>query len=158
MLSQLFAALVEESLSAYSYDASLAGLAYSVGNEPDGIQIVASGYSEKLALLLEVVVKRMKNFVVDPGQFELVHDRLTRAYKNAKQNNPSTIADTHLRHLTRQTHWTIDDRLDALAGLRLSDVESHARKLLERLYIDGLAHGNIRREVSPLLFLLLSCR
>jgi insulysin len=114
--SQIFASLVEESLASYSYDATLAGLAYSVGNEVDGLELVVSGYSDKLPLLLKVVLEKLRDFEADPKQFEVVHERLTRAYKNTKQNNPSTMADSHLRHLTRQTHWTFDDRLEVLKG------------------------------------------
>lgn len=112
----MFAMLVEEALSEYSYAASLAGLSYSVGNDTEGIQVVVSGYSDKLPLLLEVVVRQMKEFVADEKQFEIVHDRLTRAYKNAKLNNPSALADSFLRRLTRQTNWSFDERLEALQG------------------------------------------
>lgn len=114
--SQLFANLIEESLAEYSYDAALAGLSYDVGNETDGLQLIVSGYSDKLAMLLTVVLEKLKNFQVDPSRFALVHDRLCRAYANAKLNNPSTLADSFLRHLTRETHWTFDERLEALAG------------------------------------------
>lgn len=140
--------LVEESLSSYSYDATLAGLSFAVGNEADGIHIVVSGYSEKLATLLQGVVERLAQFSANPSDFDLIHDRLTRAYKNANQNNPSTIADTHLRHLTRETHWTYDERLQALEGLKADDIDSHARAVLHELRIDALVHGNICKEVS----------
>lgn len=42
--------------------------------------------------------------------------QLSRAYANARLNNPSTIADSHLRHATRQTHWTYEERILALEG------------------------------------------
>ncbi|ORY54263.1 Metalloenzyme, LuxS/M16 peptidase-like protein [Leucosporidium creatinivorum] len=144
--SQIFASLVEESLASYSYDATLAGLAYSVGNEVDGLELVASGYSDKLPLLLKVVLEKLRDFEADPKQFEVVHERLTRAYKNTKQNNPSTMADSHLRHLTRQTHWTFDDRLEALEGLTPRDIEKHSKELLAELQIEGLVHGNATKE------------
>lgn len=74
--SQIFTSLVEESLSQYSYEATLAGLDFSVGNETDGIQLVVSGYSDKLSVLLEVVVDRIKSLKVDPSRFALTHERV----------------------------------------------------------------------------------
>ncbi|KAK4058714.1 metalloprotease [Microbotryomycetes sp. JL221] len=144
--SQMFTTLIEESLNEYTYAATLAGLGYSVGNEPDGLQLVVSGYSDKLAVLLKVVLNKIKNFEIDSKQFEVVHERLNRAYKNVKLNNPSGLADSHLRHLTRQTHWTFDQRLEALKGLQPSDIESHGRQLVKALSIEGLVHGNVLRE------------
>jgi len=86
MLTQLFTTLVEESLSKYSYDAELAGLSFTVGSESVGISLMVSGYTEKLSVLLEVVLNRMSDFAVQEKLFELMHDRLTRAYSNVKMN------------------------------------------------------------------------
>ncbi|KAM0792534.1 hypothetical protein ACM66B_005203 [Microbotryomycetes sp. NB124-2] len=144
--SQMFTTLVEEALNEYTYAATLAGLGYSVGYEPDGLQVVVSGYSDKLSVLLQVVLRKLVNFEADENQFKLVHDRMTRAYKNVKLSNPSGLADSHLRHLTRQTHWTFDERLEALQGLTPRDVEEHGRQLLAQLSIDGLVHGNVNRD------------
>ncbi|GAA5919925.1 hypothetical protein JCM1841_000046 [Sporobolomyces salmonicolor] len=146
ILTQLFTSLIEESLAKYAYDATLAGLDYAVGTETDGFSLTVSGYTDKLSVLIGVVLDKIKCFQADSKQFELVHDRLERAYRNAKLNNPSTTADSHLRHLTRQTHWTFDDRLEGLQGLSTTDVDQHAAKLIAQLQIDALVHGNLARE------------
>ncbi|GAA6026785.1 hypothetical protein JCM8097_005860 [Rhodosporidiobolus ruineniae] len=146
VLTQLFTSIVEESLAKYAYDASLASLDYSLGTEPDGVLLVVSGYTDKLPLLAKVVLEKLRGLQVEEKTFELVHDRLVRAYKNAKLNNPYQLADSQLRRLTRQTHWSYDERLEALQGLSPSDVEFHASALLSQLSIDSLVHGNFRRE------------
>ncbi|GAA5908366.1 hypothetical protein JCM6882_007915 [Rhodosporidiobolus microsporus] len=152
VLTQLFTSLVEEALVTYAYDATLAGLDYSLGTEATGVLLVISGYTDKLPLLLRVVLEKLKGLQVDPNMFELVHDRLVRAYKNANLNNPYQIADSHLRRLTRQTYWTWEERLEALQGLTPSDVEKHAATLLSELSIDSLVHGNfVKDEASAML-------
>lgn len=50
-----------------------------------------SGYTEKLSVLLEVVLNRMLNFEIDDKLFDLMHDRLTRAYSNVKMNKRVSI-------------------------------------------------------------------
>ena len=77
---------MEESLAKYTYDASLAGLSFAVGSEPNGFTLMISGYTEKMSVLLEVVLDRMLDFKVEDKLFDLVHDRLTRAYGNVKMN------------------------------------------------------------------------
>ncbi|GAA6006563.1 hypothetical protein JCM11491_005007 [Sporobolomyces phaffii] len=145
ILTQLFTTLVEESLAKQTYDASLAGLSFAVGAEPTGLTLIVSGYTEKLPLLLQVVLDRMLDFRVDVKLFDLVHDRLSRAYRNVKMNNPSSTADSHLRQITRQTWWSYDERLEALTGLEIEDVKRHRLVLLKQLELDALVHGNFAR-------------
>ncbi|BGP22999.1 a-pheromone processing metallopeptidase ste23 [Rhodotorula toruloides] len=142
ILTQLFTSLVEESLIKYSYDATLAGLHYSFGTESGAFSLVVSGYTEKLPLLASVVLDTANDFQIATMDFEIVHDRLTRAYANAKLSNPSVLADAEIRRLTRQTYWTWDERLEALQGLTLADVRQHASQLLSKYSLDALVTGN----------------
>ncbi|GAA5835179.1 hypothetical protein JCM3766R1_006893 [Sporobolomyces carnicolor] len=158
ILTQLFTTLVEESLAKYTYDASLAGLSFAVGSEPNGFTLMISGYTEKMSVLLEVVLDRMLDFKVEDKLFDLVHDRLTRAYGNVKMNNPSSIADSHLRQITRQTWWSYDERLEALSDLRIEDVRSHSKTLLKDLEIDALIHGNFARQDATSLLALVETK
>lgn len=77
MKAQIFANLVEEALAKYSYDAVLAGLRFVVGNDPSGLEIIVSGYNDKLHVLLDVVLDKIQNLVVDPSTFALIHDRVS---------------------------------------------------------------------------------
>jgi len=74
--SRLFTELVKDSLNEYSYDADLAGLSYSFEQQGDGILLNADGYNDKLAVLLEVVVKRMKELKVDKKRFDIIVDQV----------------------------------------------------------------------------------
>lgn len=166
ILTQLFTSLIEESLTKFSYDATLAGLHYAFGTESGGFSLIVSGYTEKLPLLASVVLDTAKDFQIADKDFEIVHDRLTRAYANAKLSNPSGLADAEIRRLTRQTYWTWDERLEALqgpsrsgltpacsllilflAGVTLADVRQHAQQLLAKYSLDALITGNFAATV-----------
>lgn len=148
MLTQLYASLVEESLAPLSYDATLAGLHYSLGTEHAGILLAISGYTEKLELLASTIFDKMQSLAPSQEEFSLVHDRLTRAYTNAKLSNPYSLADIELRRLTRQTFWTYDERLSALKEITAEDVVQHGQRLLEQTQLDMLVHGNFNNAVS----------
>ena len=77
MKTQVFATLVEEALADTTYDASLAGLDFSVGSDQDGIQVRISGYSQKLPVLLDMVMGKIRNLESDPTTFSSVHDRVS---------------------------------------------------------------------------------
>ncbi|KII85853.1 hypothetical protein PLICRDRAFT_165360 [Plicaturopsis crispa FD-325 SS-3] len=147
--------LVTETLSEYAYDAYLAGLGYSIDVGVDGVQLTVTGYNDKLAVLLKIVVETLRNLQVDASRFELVHDRLTRSYANTKKDNPYMTADTLLRHLTRQTHWTYDELLRALKGLKPSDIQGHIEPLLREVRVDMLVHGNVLRDEALTMLTLV---
>lgn len=77
MKSQIYTNLVEESLAEVTYDSSLAGLNFSVGTEVDGLQIVVSGYNDKLSVLLKVVLEKLQNETVDQTSFNMIHERVS---------------------------------------------------------------------------------
>lgn len=74
--TQLLADLIEEELSDSTYDAQLAGLYFAVGTDPSGLEIVVSGYSEKLPVLLKVILDKLKSLAFNPTRFSIVHERV----------------------------------------------------------------------------------
>lgn len=76
--TRLFTELVRDSLQEYAYDAELAGLSYNFDQQADGILLSADGYDDKLPLLIEVIVRRMKEYKVDEKRFAIVVDMVRR--------------------------------------------------------------------------------
>jgi insulysin len=68
----LFCDLVRDSLTEYAYDAGLAGLSYDLSADHRSLVINQSGYNDKMYVLAEKVVKRMRNLVVKPERLEVV--------------------------------------------------------------------------------------
>lgn len=72
---------------------------------------------------------------------------MTRAYLNASLSNPYSLVDTHIRHITRQTHWSYAERLESLKNISPQDVRDHIASLLSSgLRIESMVHGNISRK------------
>jgi len=61
--------LVGDALGERTYDAELAGMRYHLGVKAHGLTISVAGYSEKIDVLLDTVLKEMTSFVVDPERF-----------------------------------------------------------------------------------------
>ncbi|KAK9711990.1 metalloprotease, partial [Basidiobolus ranarum] len=60
--TRMFTELLRDSLTEYSYDAEVAGINYSLENETEGISLEIDGYNDKIGILLEAIVQRMKAF------------------------------------------------------------------------------------------------
>jgi insulysin len=73
---RLYAALVSDSLTEYSYDASLAGLYYSFSNHKSGLAITLKGYNDKLLVLARTVLARAKTLYVNPERLAVMKERV----------------------------------------------------------------------------------
>ncbi|KAI9336687.1 Metalloenzyme, LuxS/M16 peptidase-like protein [Pilaira anomala] len=81
VMTKLYMSLLTDSLSEYSYNAEVAGLAYYVDQELQGIILNVGGYSDKLPLLLAKVIDKMKNIRIEQERFDILKEELTRGYE-----------------------------------------------------------------------------
>ena len=77
MSSRLFVDLVEDSLSEITYDASLAGLHYSVATEKEGLYVSVRGFNDKLPVLLGTVIDRLKNINVREDRLKVFVEQVS---------------------------------------------------------------------------------
>lgn len=83
----LLVELLNDALSEITYDASLAGLNYSVGGQMTGLYIAFGGYNDKLPVLVNTVIEKLKTFTIDPARLKIMTEKvrnsdrcLTRSY------------------------------------------------------------------------------
>ncbi|GAA6044580.1 A-factor-processing enzyme [Rhodotorula toruloides] len=144
--TRLFTELVRDSLQEYAYDAELAGLSYNFDQQADGILLSADGYNDKLPLLIEVIVKRMKEYKVDEKRFAIVADMIRRMYQNFRLEQPYQHVGFDAAHLTQAVSYTVDEKLKALDQITPANLQSHIAALFSRMHIESLVHGNVLRD------------
>ncbi|GAA5876509.1 hypothetical protein JCM8547_009411 [Rhodosporidiobolus lusitaniae] len=146
ILSRLYTELVKDSLVEYAYDAELAGLSYNFEQSGDGILLTVDGYNDKLPVLVEVITRRMKEHVVDPKRFEIIVDQLRRLYTNFRLELPYHHAGNDGSYLIQQQAWTVESKLAAIDECTVENVQEHAKKVMSRMHIESLVHGNFTRD------------
>ncbi|KAH7107595.1 Metalloenzyme, LuxS/M16 peptidase-like protein [Auriculariales sp. MPI-PUGE-AT-0066] len=146
VLTRLFCELVTDSLTEYAYAAELASLRYNVAADTYGLQIMLSGYNDKLSILLATVLHKLKTINIDKQRFRDIKEDVRQEYVNFDMSQPVEIADYYLRYTLAHVMWTPKERLAELTDITPEDLERHARDLLSRTYLDVLVHGNISHE------------
>jgi insulysin len=116
----LYVALVGDQLNEFGYDAEMAGLAWSLTRESDGLFLGAYGFNDKLHVLLSKLVHGMRHLVVKPERFDVVKDSLLRQLQNWKLNAPHEHAMHYTRYLLMTRAWTTEEKEAALQGLNSS--------------------------------------
>ncbi|PSS38132.1 hypothetical protein PHLCEN_2v39 [Hermanssonia centrifuga] len=144
--SRLLVDLLKDALSEVTYDAQLAGLDYSVSNHSVGLQISISGYNDKLPILLDTVLLKLKNLIVDPERLKVMLEQLSRSYKNFYLGQPSNLSQHFTSYLLSSVFWTPEEKLAELPYVNHDDVDRHKHDILAKVYVETLVTGNIGRE------------
>jgi len=142
VLSRLYVELVKDALNEYAYDAEVAGLLYNIDSQLDGIDIVVSGYSDKLADLLDAVLKTMTTLRVNQQRFEAIFDNVRRNYENFDLEEPYQHAVYYSTYLATERMWTQHEKLAVMHDITPADVEAFGESLRSHLHYEMLVHGN----------------
>ncbi|MFQ5716572.1 MAG: insulinase family protein, partial [Nitrospinales bacterium] len=154
--SKLYEAAIQEELNEMVYPIRLAGLSYSLGLEKKGVVLVVGGYSEKISDLMELVAENLTKVEIDPQKFANIKEAIIRGWRNRKLGSAYARGAYYNRLLLLVKQYEEDDVIKALEPLTLDDIKVHAKKLYERVYLTGVAHGNwtdddVRAGVQTLL-------
>lgn len=89
---RMAANLVCDSLDELTYSASLAGLQYSLNCHSEGLSVCVYGYQDKLPLLLQVVLEKIKNPQPRADRLEVFKEKVR---VSAPVKYPKLTMDTH---------------------------------------------------------------
>ncbi|KAJ5318143.1 hypothetical protein PENANT_c043G01376 [Penicillium antarcticum] len=144
--TKLYSELVRDSLDEYSYDAELAGLDYHLSANILGLDISVAGYNDKMSALLDKVLNTMRGLVINQDRFNIIKERLTRAFRNAEYQQPYYQVGDYTRYLLSERGWVNEHYLEELEHVECEDVVKFFPQLLEQTHIEVLAHGNLYKE------------
>ncbi|WFD32379.1 insulysin [Malassezia sp. CBS 17886] len=142
-LSRLLVELVRDALTEYSYDAEVAGLLYNIDAQLDGVDVVVSGYNDKLPHLLDEVLATLKGLQVDQQRFSIIKDQVRRSYENFNLEEPYQHVAYFSSYLLTQRMWTQQEKVRALEGIGAADLQEYARDICRALQLEMLVHGNV---------------
>lgn len=162
VLADFYCNLVTDSLTEFSYGASLAGYTYSL--QPlksyggGGICVSVSGYSDKVPILLEKVLTTIRELNIDEKQFERVKEEVVRSWRNVGFMEPYRQIHGVMEYLVLERGWTGKDKVVKLEK-EISLGDFHAFKegfLRQQTHLEWLIHGNISSTNATFLSQTLS--
>lgn len=138
--------LLDDEILKFSYAAEIAGLTGSVSSFKEGIVINASGYNDKLHVLLEDILKTIKSIEIKEANFNIWKERTIRSYRNHSFGVPYSQSNSHFTYLLNETTWTLEEKETALAGVTFEDLVEHSKKFLQYGRIEVGAFGNLSKK------------
>lgn len=151
LLTRILADLVDDALAEITYAAHLAGLSYGLSNTAKGICVHVSGYNDKLSVLLNMVLEKLKDIQVDSERLKVMMEQVKREYENFYLGQPSGLSKTLGGWALMEKVWTPAEKLAEFDFVEVGDVQRHKEELLSKTYIDMLVSGNVSQEEAIVL-------
>ncbi|KAJ5223283.1 Peptidase M16 core [Penicillium chermesinum] len=139
--TRLYCELVRDALDEYSYDAELAGLDYHLSANILGLDISVGGYTDKMSVLLEKVLTTMRDLTINQDRYDIITERLARAFRNAEYQQPFYQVGDYTRYLLSERSWINEQYIEELEHVTSHDVIKFFPQLLEQTHIEVLAHA-----------------
>ncbi|KAK7570305.1 hypothetical protein V3481_019486 [Fusarium oxysporum f. sp. vasinfectum] len=145
--ARLFSDLVCDALEEYSYDAKLTGLQYNVGLHSRGVFLEIGGYNDKLPVLLEQVVKTMRDLEINEDRFKIIRELLTQEYNNS-------LLESAYRQVSNYANWLnapgggfiVEELATALSSVSLEGVRLFQKQMLGQVFIEVYVNGNMYKK------------
>ncbi len=146
VLSQLYTDAISEGLNEFGYPVRLAGLEYDINVDKKGIILTFSGYSDRILELIKKVSGRLKDISIDKKTFNNLKEVRERRYQNFHFQQPFQQAFYFRSLLLEETKFSIMDYGKVIKKISLNDMKKFAKNVYDRIYIEGLAYGNLHKE------------
>ncbi|EGN95669.1 hypothetical protein SERLA73DRAFT_113347 [Serpula lacrymans var. lacrymans S7.3] len=146
VLTRIFSDLVNDSLTEFSYDASLAGLSYGFASHSLGLWVTLNGYNDKLGVLAKHVLERVKTLEVRADRLEVVKEQIERDWGNFFLGQTYRLSDYYGRYLLENQQWTLEEKLPEVPRVTVQDIQMHAKEMLSQLNIRMLVAGNMYKD------------
>jgi insulysin len=144
----LYYHLFDDAFAEEAYDATIAGLSYSMYVVENSLYVNVTGYNDKAPMLLELIFKRMKDFIINPERFKVIKERLKRYYNNYKLNPPNSLTSLYNLELFNEIYYSTEECLSTLEDININDVQLFYPKLFKKFFIEAQIFGNIKKDES----------
>lgn len=154
-MNKLFVALVNDSLTEFTYPASLAGLHFSITSNSRGMDIIAEGYNDRQGLLLTRIVETIRKARFDSARFESVKAELIRGWSNANKASPYQQLAREVAITAFSPLWKPLELRAALEAVSLADFNEFNAAFLMNAQAEALFYGNLYRQEAMKLAALV---
>ena len=142
----IFVELVADNLAEVSYYANTAMLYYRLKHRHQGLLLMITGFNDKHADFLRVIIHEFVHLSVDPSRFAVLKDKLIRNLKDESHTAPYDQVRDYQNKFFSDVSYSSADTLAALERLEVDSFREFIPQLFERIHVEGLVSGNINRE------------
>jgi secreted Zn-dependent insulinase-like peptidase len=145
-INTLYVELLQDQLNEYNYPALLAGASLWIQANHQGMEIVVTGYHDKLHHLMQLLMVRLEDNQFDPKRVEQIKTDLIRHWGNGNKSTPYRQLYNYLASNLNPYYWTDEQKIAALKKVSIRNLEAFAKKWRQGARVQGLFYGNLNKD------------
>ena len=138
----LYTALLNDSVNAFSYPASLAGLNFNLYKHAQGMSLRISGYDDKQQLLLNRLLQALQVSMFDRQRFANIREHMIRSLRNTAAQRPSSQVIADLREALLYGQWGEEALISALEAIDPAGLQTYANQFWADARAEVMIYGN----------------
>jgi insulysin len=146
--SKLFSACFQDAMTEFLYNARLADMGFELEFTSKGVQLILSGFSDKLAPFTEKIFQALKTYEPDAATFNRFKDLLDREYKGWKSQQPYYHASYYASQASETLQFEIEDVQKMLAQTTVKDLKDFLTNMLPTSFGTAIVIGNVDEQGS----------
>ena len=143
ILKELYIKALTDVLDSTFYAAKDAGLYPVIYSDNFAINISISGYSEKAEVLLEDILKNIKNLKVSKEKFNLYYDSYLNDLISFQIMMPFYQANDYLNSILIKSNVSSSQKLSKIKSITYQDFIDFKKNIFKKSYIKGFISGNL---------------
>lgn len=144
--AKIFSSCFIESLTEYMYNANLAGINVNVEFTSRGVQVIFSGFNDKLEPFAREVLQKLKTYRPDKATYERIRDLLEREYSSWATQQPYQHAAFFAGLASETLQFKIEDMQKTIKNCNINMLDDFLVKALAKSYGTAMVIGNANED------------
>ncbi|WP_199711770.1 insulinase family protein [Alginatibacterium sediminis] len=129
-------------LSQLTYQAEIAGINYHIYAHQGGYTLHISGFSEKQALLLKMVLGNRTFGQFNPQRFEIIKQQLIRRWENQSKAKPISQLFRQLTSLLQPNNLPPQLMAELVKDVQLNELKEFVKRVYSKVHLEVMVYGN----------------
>ncbi len=131
-----------DSLAKETYQAEIAGMAYNMYAHQGGVTLTLSGFSEKQAELMKMILARFAKREFSQERFDSIKTQLLRNWRNSAKDRPMSQLFNAMTGILQPNNPPYIELVNALKQIQVKQLPDFVSKILSQLHVEMFVYGD----------------
>ncbi|PMK00828.1 insulinase family protein [Vibrio sp. 10N.261.55.A7] len=137
-----------DSLIKETYQAEIAGMSYNLYCHQGGVTLSISGFSQKQAHLLEMILEQFAARQFNPERFESIKQQLLRSWRNSAKDRPISQLFNAITGILQPNNPPYSALIEALEVIEVDELSAFVNDILSELHVEMFVYGDWTKQAS----------
>ncbi|OEF05558.1 insulinase family protein [Vibrio genomosp. F10] len=137
-----------DTLMKETYQAEIAGMSYNLYSHQGGVTLSISGFSQKQADLLGMILSQFADRKFNPDRFESIKQQLLRNWRNASQDRPISQLFNAITGILQPNNPPYSALIEAIETIEVDELAKFVDDILSELHVEMFVYGDWTRPAA----------